>query len=117
MQPMIVTVGPLASAVANNICTSQTPTAALTLNGSLVTGGVAYLDTPRRILFTEINDRFPSHAKTIVRKGKRRNRWVWSAAGKKRRSCRSRRPTCKLCRHWPSASKTKAACRAARGRA
>ena len=52
MQPMIVTVGPLASAVANNICTSQTPTSALTLNGSLVTGGVAYLDTPRRILIT-----------------------------------------------------------------
>jgi hypothetical protein len=49
---MIVTVGPLASAVANNICTSQTPTAALTLNGALVTGGVAYLDTPRRILIT-----------------------------------------------------------------
>jgi len=52
MQPMIVTVGPLVTASANNICTSQTPTSALTLNGSLVTGGVAVLDTPRRILIT-----------------------------------------------------------------
>lgn len=49
-----VTVGPLASAGANNIALSQTPVAAgnLTLNGSLASGGVATLDTPRRVLFT-----------------------------------------------------------------
>lgn len=44
----------LASAAANNICTSQTPSGAgnLTLNGSLVSGGVATLDVARRVLFT-----------------------------------------------------------------
>jgi len=54
MRPIIVTVGPLAAASANNIATSQTPAGAgaLTLNSSLVTGGVAILDTPRRILIT-----------------------------------------------------------------
>lgn len=41
----------LASLVANGISLSQTPGAAgdLTLNGSLVTGGVATLDVPRRV--------------------------------------------------------------------
>lgn len=54
MKPIVVTVGPLASASANNICLSQTPGAAgnLTLNGALVASGVAVLDTPRRVLFT-----------------------------------------------------------------
>ena len=52
MRKVTVTVGPLASAVANNIALSQTPTALFTLNGSLVTGGVAVLDTARRVLFT-----------------------------------------------------------------
>jgi len=54
MVPMIVSVGPLASAAANNICLSQTPSGAgyLTINGSLASGGVATLDTPRRILLT-----------------------------------------------------------------
>lgn len=54
MRPITITVGPLASAVANNIALSQTPLAsgALTLNGSLATGGVATLDTPRQVLFT-----------------------------------------------------------------
>ena len=54
MQPMIVSVGPLVTAAANNICLTQTPLAAgyLTLNGSLVVAGVAILDTPRRILLT-----------------------------------------------------------------
>jgi hypothetical protein len=49
-----VTVGPLAAAVANNIALSQTPLAAgnLTLNGALVVGGVAFLDTPRRVIVT-----------------------------------------------------------------
>jgi hypothetical protein len=52
MRPVVVTVGPLATASANNICLSQTPTAAFTLNGALVTSGVATVDTPRRVLFT-----------------------------------------------------------------
>jgi len=54
MLPRTVTVGPLTSAVANNIALSQTPSGAgnLTLNGSLVSGGVATLDKPRRVLFT-----------------------------------------------------------------
>jgi hypothetical protein len=49
-----VTVGPLATAAANNIALSQTPLAAgnLTLNGALVVGGVAFLDTPRRVIVT-----------------------------------------------------------------
>jgi hypothetical protein len=54
MRPITVSVGPLAAASANNIALSQTPGAAgaLTLNGSLVVGGVAILDSPRRILIT-----------------------------------------------------------------
>jgi hypothetical protein len=54
MRPISVTVGPLAAAVVNNIATSQTPGAAgaLTLNGSLVKSGVAYMDSPRRVLIT-----------------------------------------------------------------
>lgn len=52
MRPVTVTVGPLASASANNIALSQTPTTAFTLNGALASGGIAVLDTPRRVLFT-----------------------------------------------------------------
>lgn len=52
MRPITVTVGPLAAASANNIALTQTPTAAFTLNGALVSGGVAILDNPRRVLFT-----------------------------------------------------------------
>jgi hypothetical protein len=54
MRPITVSVGPLAAAAANNIALSQTPAGAgaLILNGSLVTGGVATLDNPRRILIT-----------------------------------------------------------------
>ena len=54
MRPITVTVGPLAAASANAICLSQTPAGAgaLTLNGALVTGGVAILDTARRVLIT-----------------------------------------------------------------
>lgn len=53
MRPNRVTVGPLAAASANAICLSQTPSAgALTLNGALVTGGVAVLDVARRVLIT-----------------------------------------------------------------
>jgi len=54
MRPITATVGPLATASANNIALSQTPGAAgaLTLNGSLVVAGVAVLDNPRRVLIT-----------------------------------------------------------------
>ena len=52
MRPVTVTVGPLATASTNNICTTQTPSSAFTLNGTLVSAGVATLDTPRRVLFT-----------------------------------------------------------------
>ena len=58
MQPIIVSVGPLAAASANNIALSQTTAGAanLTLNGSLVSNGVATLDTPRRILVTNVGN-------------------------------------------------------------
>jgi hypothetical protein len=48
------TVGPSLASTANSICLSQTPGAAgdLTLNGGIVTGGVAVLTTAQRILFT-----------------------------------------------------------------
>jgi len=54
MRPIIASVGPLAAAAANNIALSQTPAGAgaLTLNGSLVTAGVATLDHHRRVLIT-----------------------------------------------------------------
>ena len=53
MRPNRVTVGPLTAASANAICLSQTPSAgALTLNGALVSGGVATLDASRRVLIT-----------------------------------------------------------------
>ena len=52
MRPVTVTVGPLATAVANNICTAQSTTATFSINGTLASGGVATLDTPRRVLFT-----------------------------------------------------------------
>jgi hypothetical protein len=58
VRPIIVTVGPLASASANAICLSQTPSGAgaLTINGAkaVTTNGVttAVLDNPRRVLIT-----------------------------------------------------------------
>ncbi len=54
MQPIVKTVGPLATAVANSICLSQTPSGAgaLTENGALVSGGVATLAVPARITIT-----------------------------------------------------------------
>jgi hypothetical protein len=56
--PISVTVGPLQTASANNICLSQTTAGAadLTLNGSLVSGGVATMDTARRALITSAGD-------------------------------------------------------------
>ena len=57
MRTVSVTVGPLVAASANNIALSQTPNAGnFTLNGALVAGGVATLDTPRRVLFTPAAD-------------------------------------------------------------
>lgn len=54
MRPITVTVGPVGTTSATNICTSQTPGAAgaLTLNGSLVSGGIATLPSPQRVLIT-----------------------------------------------------------------
>lgn len=54
MQPIVKTVGPLAAAVANSICLSQTPAGAgaLTENGALVSGGIATLAVPARITIT-----------------------------------------------------------------
>lgn len=57
MQPAYIT-KTLASASVNNIATTQTPAGAgnLTLNGSIVSGGVATLDTQRQILITQAAD-------------------------------------------------------------
>lgn len=67
MQPRTVALGPLATASATNIRTASAGTAgALTLNGSLVSGGVATLDVPRRILITNAAD---ETGKTIVLTG------------------------------------------------
>jgi hypothetical protein len=54
MSHPIVTTVSLVAAVANGIATSQSLGAAgpLTLNGSKVTGGVAVLDAPRRVIIT-----------------------------------------------------------------
>lgn len=58
MRPITVTVGPLASASATNVRTASGVLAAgaVTLNGSLVSGGVATFDTARRVLFTTTAD-------------------------------------------------------------
>lgn len=56
MRPVTVQVGPLATASANNICLSQTPSSAFTINGALATGGVATLDVARRVLFTPVGN-------------------------------------------------------------
>ncbi len=54
MLPISVSVGPLAAASANAIALSQSlgGAGALTLNGALVSGGVATLDKPRRVTLT-----------------------------------------------------------------
>lgn len=52
MRSITTTVGPLATASANNICLTQTPTSALTINGALASSGVATLDAARRVLIT-----------------------------------------------------------------
>lgn len=57
MRPVIIT-KELAAADDNGICESQTPTVAgsLDLDGDLVSGGVAQLDTQRRVLITSAGD-------------------------------------------------------------
>lgn len=53
MQAIQVTAGSLAAADDNGIHLSSTPSAgAVSLDGALVTGGVAYLGDPRRVLVT-----------------------------------------------------------------
>ncbi len=61
----------LASASANNIALSQTPTAAagFTINGATASGGVATLDTQRRVLLTTTAD---ESGKTITITGTNR---------------------------------------------
>lgn len=58
MRPVTVTVGPLAAASPTNIRTASSiaGVGAVTLNGSLVAGGVATLDMPRRVLVTNASN-------------------------------------------------------------
>jgi len=56
MRPITVTAGPLASADADGIAQAQNPAATFTLNGALVSGGVAQLGAPRRVLITTTDD-------------------------------------------------------------
>ena len=58
MRPITVTVGPLTAPNATNVRTASGVSAAgaVTLNGSLVSGGVATFDTARRVLFTTTAD-------------------------------------------------------------
>lgn len=52
MRPITVTAGPLAAADADGIAQAQQPASTFTLNGALVSGGVAELGAPRRVLIT-----------------------------------------------------------------
>lgn len=58
MRPVIVSCGPYAAPSATNIRTAAviSGAGAVTLNGSLVSGGVATLDQPRRVLFTSVGN-------------------------------------------------------------
>lgn len=58
MQPITISVGPLASASANGIAQAQKPLVAgsLTLNGSLVSSGAAILDAPRQVIVTSVGN-------------------------------------------------------------
>jgi len=77
MQPISATVGPLDAADADGICESQTPSGAgaLTLDGVLVSGGVATLDAARRVLITAVGD---ESGKTFVITGTSYNGQVQS---------------------------------------
>jgi len=64
MRPITATVGPLTAQTGNNIALSQTPSAGpLTLNGSLVSGGVAVITNPQRITITTTDN---THSFTIT---------------------------------------------------
>jgi hypothetical protein len=65
MIPITYTLGPLDTADADGICQSQTPAGAvaLTLNGALVSGGVASLGDARRVLVTTVSN---ESAKTLT---------------------------------------------------
>ena len=54
MRPISVTLGPYAAGVANGITTAQTLAAAgpFLINGSLTSGGMAVLDSPRQVAIT-----------------------------------------------------------------
>jgi len=52
MRPITVTAGPLAAADADGIAQAQNPASTFTLNGALVSAGVALLGAPRRVLIT-----------------------------------------------------------------
>lgn len=54
MQPITISVGPIAAADADGIAASQSVVGAanVIINGALATGGVATLDVPRRVLIT-----------------------------------------------------------------
>ena len=58
MQPIVKTVGPLATASANSIALSQTPAGAgaLTINGALASGGVATIAVPARITIASVSN-------------------------------------------------------------
>jgi len=77
MQPISATVGPIDAADADGICESQTPSGAgaLTLDGVLVSGGVATLDAARRVLITAVGD---ESGKTFVITGTSYNGQVQS---------------------------------------
>ena len=56
-QPLFTSVGPIEAANADAVCETQTPNAGpFVLDGAAVTGGVAVLDQPRRILITTVAD-------------------------------------------------------------
>lgn len=56
MRPIVVTAGPFATPDADGIAQAQKPAATFTLNGALVTAGVAQLGAMRRVLFTTVAD-------------------------------------------------------------
>lgn len=58
MRPYVYALGPLDTADADGVAKSQTPAGAgaLTLDGDLVTAGVAQLGTARRVLVTTVSD-------------------------------------------------------------
>lgn len=54
MRPVVLTVGPLAAASANNIALSTIPVdgSYININGAISVNGVAVMDSPRRVLIT-----------------------------------------------------------------